>query len=218
MMIDIFENVEAVIFDMDGLLVDSEPFWKQAEKEVFGKLGLQLTDEILRQVMGFRLSEAVEHWYHYQPWLNPDLKVTEEEILQRVSELILERAEAMPGVMVMLEYCSSQKLKMGLASSSSLRLINLVVDKLKIRNYFQVILSAEFEPFGKPHPGIFIKCADELKTPYTRCLVFEDSVNGVVAAKAARMKCVAVPEHIVYDDPRFAIANVKVARISDLLS
>jgi sugar-phosphatase len=67
--------IKAIIFDMDGLLVDSEPYWKIAEKICFGKLGLTLTDELLRQVMGFRLNEVVEHWYNYQPWGEKTLKL-----------------------------------------------------------------------------------------------------------------------------------------------
>ena len=124
---------------MDGLLIDSEPYWKMAEKQVFGQYGLQLTDGILRQVMGFRLSEAVLHWYNYQPWENPDLVKTEKEVLDCVKQLIMDNALAMPGVYEVLEHCKKRGWKISLASSSSMSLIQLVVDKLNIRNYFEVI-------------------------------------------------------------------------------
>jgi len=201
---------KAVIFDMDGLLIDSEPYWKIAEKKVFSELGLDLNDETLRQVMGFRLSEVVQHWYQFKPWQNPDFKKTENDILDCVKQLIIDHAEALEGVYEVLEKLSKENYKMALASSSSMSLIEVVVDKLHIRKYFDVLWSAEFEPFGKPHPGIFITTAQKLNVDAKDCLVFEDSINGVIAAKAARMKCIAVPELATFDDPRFAIADVKL--------
>ncbi len=213
---DIFAQTEAVIFDMDGLLIDSEPYWKMAEKEVFGKLGVHLTDDLLRQVMGFRLSEVVQYWYKYQPWENPDFGKTEKDVLACVKELILNHAEAMPGVYDILEFCKKQNYKIGLASSSAMSLIEVVVQKLQIQSYFDVIWSAEYEPFGKPHPGIFITTANKLMVEAKHCLVFEDSVNGVIAAKAARMHCIAVPEQVSINDPRFTITDLLIPTLKNV--
>jgi mannitol-1-/sugar-/sorbitol-6-/2-deoxyglucose-6-phosphatase len=210
-------SYKAVIFDMDGLLIDSEPYWKIAEKKIFGELGLHLNDDLLRQVMGFRLSEVVKYWYNYQPWPNPDFKKTEEDVLNCVMELIANHAEALPGVQSLLAYLHEQKMPMAVASSSAMRLIEAVVDKLNIRKYFQLLWSAEYEPFGKPHPGIFITTAQKLGVEPTQCLVFEDSVNGVIAAKAARMVCIAVPEEAMYTDEKFAIADLKIHSVEQLL-
>lgn len=210
-------KTKAVIFDMDGLLIDSEPYWKIAEKKVFGELGLQLDDVLLRQVMGFRLSEVVKHWYNYQPWPNPDFAKTEEDVLTCVMELIADHAEALPGVQQLLAYLYERNIPMAVASSSAMLLIEAVVDKLAIRKYFQLLWSAEYEPYGKPHPGIFISTAQKLGIEPTKCLVLEDSVNGVLAAKAARMTCIAVPEKVMFEDGRFAIADVKIESIDDLL-
>lgn len=210
-------SCKAVIFDMDGLLIDSEPYWKIAEKKIFGELGLQLDDDLLRQVMGFRLSEVVKYWYKYQPWPNPDFAKTEEDVLICVMELIASHAETLPGVYALLAYLHEQKIPMAVASSSAMLLIEAVVDKLNIRHYFQLLWSAEYELYGKPHPGIFITTAQKLGVEPTRCLVFEDSVNGVIAAKAARMVCVAVPEVATFEDERFAIADLKVGSLERLL-
>lgn len=203
-------DIHAVIFDMDGLLIDSEPYWKIAEKEVFGRHGLDLTDDLLRQVMGFRLSEAVDHWYRYQPWPDPDLKQTESDIIAVMHRLISTQAKAMPGVYDLLKMLKSKGIRMALASSSVMSLILLVLERLDIKEYFEVVHSAEFESYGKPHPAIFLSTATSLKVSPLHCLVFEDSVNGVLAAKAARMKCVAVPELATMNDPRFAIADLKI--------
>jgi HAD superfamily hydrolase (TIGR01509 family) len=210
--------IKAIIFDMDGLLIDSEPYWKIAEKKVFGELGLNLDDDLLRQVMGFRLSEVVRHWHNYQPWPNPDFDKTEQYVLETVKKLIIEKAEVLPGVHKLLDQLHKQNYKMAVASSSAMSLIEAVVDKLGAKDYFDVLWSAEFEPFGKPHPGIFITTAQKLNVIPSECLVFEDSINGVIAAKAARMKCIAVPETATYNDPRFAIADQKVDSLERLLA
>src|SRR6478736_3186206 len=118
---------KAIIFDMDGLLINSEPYWKQAEKLVFGKLGLTLTDTMLQQVMGFRLNEVVNYWYDYQPWPNPDMVQTEKDVLTTVKQLILDHAEAMPGVYSLLEQLSQTNIKLAIASSSAMSLIQTVV-------------------------------------------------------------------------------------------
>lgn len=210
-------NTQLVIFDMDGLLIDSEPFWKMAEKEVFGALGVHLTDDLLRQVMGFRLSEVVTYWYNYKPWPNPDFNKTEADVLACVKQLILQHANALPGVFEVLEYCKQHQYKIALASSSAMELIDVVVDKLNIRQYFDVIWSAQYEAYGKPHPGIFLSVAQQLQVNPINCLVFEDAINGVIAAKAARMQCIAVPEEVSFNDPRFAIADGKVPSLLNVI-
>ena len=207
---NVLTGTELIIFDMDGLLVDSEPYWKMAEKKVFGSLGLHLDDELLRQVMGFRLSEVVKHWHDHQPWENPDLLKTENEVLETVKELILSHAEALPGVYETLDYFKNRQYKIALASSSAMVLIEAVVDKLNMRQYFDLLWSAQYEEYGKPHPAIFISVANKLGVAPRNCLVFEDAINGVIAAKAAKMSCIAVPEQATYNDPRFAIADLKI--------
>jgi HAD superfamily hydrolase (TIGR01509 family) len=210
-------SAKAIIFDMDGLLIDSEPYWRQAEKTVFGKHGVALNDTLLRQVMGFRLNEVVKHWYDYKPWPNPNLPETETEVLQTVKQLILEHAEAMPGVYQLLEQLAQKNIKLAIASSSAMSLIQAVIQKLNIEKYFDVLWSAQHEPFGKPHPSIFLSTANKLGVSPTDCLVFEDSLNGVLAAKAARMKCIAVPDALQQNDPRFAIADWVIPSLEELI-
>lgn len=207
--------IKAIIFDMDGLLVDSEPYWKIAEKICFGKLGLNLNDELLRQVMGFRLNEVVAHWYNYQPWGEQNFEAVEADVLEMVKQLIIENADALPGVIQTMELCKTNGYKIALASSSAMSLINVVVDKLNIRHYFDLLVSAEFEPYGKPHPSVFITTANQLNVMPTECLVFEDSVNGMIAAKAARMKCIVVPEAEKQQEPYWQLANQILKSLED---
>lgn len=200
---------------MDGLLVDSEPYWKIAEKICFGRLGLDLNDEMLRQVMGFRLAEVVEHWYNYQPWGEKNFEAVEADVLQTVKQLIMENADALPGVIQTLELCKTNGYKIALASSSAMSLINVVVDKLNIRHYFDLLVSAEFEPYGKPHPSVFLTTAQKLNVLPTECLVFEDSINGMIAAKAARMKCIVVPEAEKQQELYWQLANFQLNSLLD---
>lgn len=207
--------VKAIIFDMDGLLVDSEPYWKIAEKICFGKLGLQLDDELLRQVMGFRLSEVVEHWYNYQAWGEKNFEAVEADVLSTVKQLIQENANTLPGVIQTLELCKTNGFKIALASSSAMSLIDVVVDKLNIRHYFDLLVSAEFEPYGKPHPSVFLTTAKQLNVLPTECLVFEDSVNGMIAAKAARMQCIVVPEAEKQHEAYWKLANHQLSSLAN---
>ncbi|TAH06322.1 MAG: hypothetical protein EAZ16_00180, partial [Sphingobacteriales bacterium] len=95
-----------------------------------------------------------------------------------------------------------------------------VVDKLQIRPYLHTITSAEHLPFGKPHPQVFIDCAAALNSNPQACLVFEDSFNGMIAAKAAKMKCVVVPHPASFNHPRWGAADLKLsslANFNDLL-
>lgn len=201
--------LQAIIFDMDGLLIDSEPIWREAEKEIFAEVGITLTDEMCFTTIGLRIDEVVNHWYAKFPWENPTQEMIKEKVIDKVIELILQKGEILPGVIQTIDYFHSKNYPLAIASASSMRIIDAVTEKLKIKKYFTIIHSAEFEEYGKPHPAVFISTAKKLNVLPQNCLVFEDSLNGVIAAKAARMKVIAVPENIYYDNPRFSIADDK---------
>ena len=197
-------GVAAVIFDMDGVLVDSEPLWQVAEIEVFAAVGVALTIERCQETIGLRIDEAVDHWWIRHPWSGPLPAEVADGIVARVTELIAERAEPLPGVRDAIA-AARRVGPIALASSSPRRLIDAVLARFDL--HFDVVHSAEDEAFGKPHPAIYLTTADRLGVAPTRCLAVEDSVNGVVAAKAARMACVAIPELAQRDDPRFGVAD-----------
>jgi sugar-phosphatase len=94
-----------------------------------------------------------------------------------------------------------------------MRLIDVVVDKIKIRSFLHATVSAEKLAYGKPHPQVFIECANELNVLPNQCIVFEDSFNGMIAAKAAKMKCVVVPEKQVYNEPKWGAADLKLSSL-----
>lgn len=199
--------IEAVIFDMDGLLIDSEPFWQEAEITTFANVGLHLTEQDCTKTMGLRLDEVVEFWYRYQSWNHYSQKEIEDAIKTRYLELVRERGEAKTGVMETLRFMQAQNIPMAIASSSYMELIECVVERLAIGPYLTVLCSAEYEPFGKPNPSVYLSAADKLGVSRLKCLVFEDSFRGLLAAKAAEMKCVCVPDPSLAGDPRLSIAD-----------
>jgi sugar-phosphatase len=106
--------------------------------------------------------------------------------------------------------------KVGLASSSPMHMIEALVEHFKLTHYFDAITSADVVDAGKPHPGVFLHCAAELGSKHGECLVLEDSVNGMIAGKAARMKVIVVPDAAHYDDPRFALADAKLRSLEEI--
>ena len=104
---------------------------------------------------------------------------------------------------------------MALASSSHEILIQTVIKKLSLEKYFLVTRSGQHEKYGKPHPQIFISTAQALNVYPTDCIVFEDSLNGILAAKAARMYCIAVPDIHRFNEPRMAIADLKLKSLEE---
>ena len=152
-------RVDAIIFDMDGLLVDSEPLWRIAEIETLSAVGVPITEEDAVQTTGLRTDEVVELWYARYPWPDPPRKEIEARIITRLIALVRERGELMPGVIETLQAVSGAGYPLAIASSSSSEIITAVLDTLGIASYFQVAQSAEHEPYGKPHPGVYIEAA-----------------------------------------------------------
>ncbi len=122
----------------------------------------------------------------------------------------------MKGVLEALDFLKSKNLKIGIGTSSNTKLMNTVVDVLNIRPYFDELCSAEYMPYGKPHPMVYITCAEKLEVNPLNCLVIEDSVNGIIAGKAAQMKVVAIPEDINKNNPKFSIADYSIDSLLEL--
>ena len=200
--------IKAVIFDMDGLLIDSEPFWRRAQAYAFGTVGLKLDESDMRTTMGRRIDEVVAHWYHERPWTGASQKDIEALIVDKVIELVQAEGQLMRGAKQTLDFFKNKGVSTALASSSSSEIISAVLEKLGIKDYFEHVYSAENETYGKPHPGVYITTASLLGVPTERCLAFEDSPSGVLSAKAAKMKCVAVPDAEHKQDKRIQIADV----------
>lgn len=200
---------------MDGLLIDSEPLWRIAEVEALSSVGVSITEEDALETTGLRTDEVVELWYGRHPWPDPPRKEIEARIITRLIALVRERGEAMTGVHETLQAFSAAGFPLAIASSSTSEIIAAVLETLGIGGYFRVTQSAEHEPFGKPHPGVYIEAARALGVEPRHCLALEDSPNGVIAAKAARMTCIAVPDPALVGDRRYGAADLVLGSLAD---
>jgi sugar-phosphatase len=199
--------LRAIIFDMDGLLIDSEPLWVRAEIEVFGEIGVALTEADCAQTKGLRTDDVIAYWRARRPWEGRSTADVEARLVARVAALVREEGRALPGVASALDAARSGARRVALASSSPLVIIRATLERLGLGDAFDVVQSAETEALGKPHPGVFLRTAERLERAAVECLVLEDSLTGVIAAKAARMTCIAVPFDHPNHEPRFALAD-----------
>jgi HAD superfamily hydrolase (TIGR01509 family) len=183
--------IEAVVFDLDGVLVDSEPVWEQVRRQVVAERGGQWLPDAQRRLMGMSTGE----WARY---LSQDLGVGLPP--PAVAEMVIERMQAryrdgvplMPGATEAVRRLAA-RWPLGLASSSPPTLIGAVLDGAGLRECFTVTLSTEQVPRGKPAPDIYLAVTEQLGFPPGVCAAVEDSTNGLRSAAAAGLQVIAVP-------------------------
>jgi len=207
--------LKAAIFDMDGILIDSEPLWQEAEITAFARVGLRLTRAKCAETMGLRVDEVVRRRYDEFGWEEKSLAAVQADILSELEKLIDEKGQAMPGVEHALGFFERRNLPLALASSSHMRLIERVLQKLELTGRFRVIHSAEYEQHGKPHPAIYLSTLAQLGLPAHEVVAFEDSFNGLLAAKTAGLKTVCIPEPSARQETRFDIAACKLNSLAE---
>lgn len=208
--------IRAAIFDMDGLLIDSEPFWRKAEISAFAEVGLILSEADCRETMGYRIDEVVDLWFRRRPWQQMDKKQVIQTILTKITAFIRHEGKPLPGAVELVKACKNAGLKTAIASSSPSELIREVVKKFELGSWLDLVHSAEYEPYGKPHPGVFITTAIVLGVNPEECLVFEDSFHGMIAGLAAKMRTVVVPETASFKSEKFNVASLKVKSLADV--
>ena len=184
--------IKAVIFDMDGVLVDSEPFHVEIEKRQFTLNNVPVTREEQQQYMGV----AAEVMWRTLSERYPINRSVEELIEQNRAESIrffseVDEIPLMPGVIELLEVLRANNYPLAVASSSFPEVIDLVLERTGIRNYFQEVVSSQEAGRSKPEPDVFLLAAKRLGVEPRNCLVVEDSANGIKAAHSANMSCVA---------------------------
>jgi HAD superfamily hydrolase (TIGR01509 family) len=206
----------AVIFDMDGLLLDSEDFWQQAEYEMFSSLGVPLQPADTAQTLGWRCDYVVQHWYAKFAWQGPTPAEVGDAIIDKVIQLIIQHGKLMPGAREALVLSQTLGLPTALATSSNHRMMLATLKHFDLLPFFQATCSAEFLPLAKPHPQVYLNAAAALGVAPQHCVALEDSVTGIIAAKAARMRCIAVPEHSNFQDARYGIADLKLPSLLQL--
>ena len=207
----------AAIFDLDGLLIDSEPLWQQAEMECFAAVGVPLTQEQAEETLGMRTDEVVCLRFDQFGWDDEahPLEEVDERITQKVIDLIVAEGQPMDGVYQALYFNESRAQRRAVSSSSRVSIIEAALESLDIADRFELIHSAELELLGKPHPGVYLTTARKLDLAPAECLAFEDSLAGLEAAKEAGMACIAIPDRSVVGSPGLERADLVLSTLAD---
>ncbi len=209
--------VLAAIFDMDGLLIDSEPLWQQAERDILSTLDVDLSRRgDMPDALGLRIDQVVRMWYENLPWKGHSQAEVTRRVIARALSLVEENRPLLPGVEHALQLCQSEGLKIGLASASPLFMLDRVLEMFNLRDYFEVLASAESLPYSKPHPQVYLDAAARLGVDPLNCVTLEDSFNGMIATKAGRMRSIVVPDAAHAADLRWSLADVKLASLEEL--
>jgi HAD superfamily hydrolase (TIGR01509 family) len=184
-------KLEAVLFDMDGVIIDSEPLWSKAEQQLLARRNLRYSSQLKTVMMGLDSSEAVGFLIkHY------DLKESVSDVVaernQLVADLFRQFLRPMPHALQLVRSVQAAQIKTGLVTSSPQDLVDLALSRLNITELFDLILSGDQVARGKPAPDIYLTAAEALGVSHENCLVIEDAPHGVAAAKAAGMCCLAI--------------------------
>jgi len=211
----VLSSYDTILFDMDGVLVDSEPLWKTAMHEVFSSLGSNLSKSDFQLTVGMRIDQVINYWQEKEHWKTTSY-IIENQIINKMIDLVNEEGKLIAGVKETLLFVKSNK-KIALASSSPRALIEAVLKKTEIESLFDGIFSAENETHGKPHPAVYLTAAHNMSSNPSTCLVIEDSLNGVIAGKAANMTVICIPEKSHHPNPKLTVADFHFNNMEDLL-
>lgn len=211
------KNFKAVIFDMDGVLIDSEPIHMQIEIKLLNTFGVNISKDEMSQFIGKSNQEMWTTLIHRY-----NLEYSISELHQITTELKSnyfrdEMLEPIVGVVDLLKDLKENNIKIAVASSSPIEHIQIILEKLEIIQYFQEIVSGDDVEYSKPEPDIFLLAAKRLGVEPRLCMVIEDSTHGIAAAKSAGMYCVgyANPNSL---NQSYDMANVVVESMALNLS
>lgn len=184
-------DMKAVIFDMDGVMIDTEPLWQTAEKEIFSSLGVPVNDKLCEVTKTMTTTEVTKFWYDRFPWPDKKLCEVEQMVVSRVLDLIEKQECEISGVKSFITKLKSKGFKLGVATNSPFIIIPVVLQKVGVTDFFDTVSSAESEVKGKPDPAIYLRTSEKLNINPENCIVIEDSYSGMLAAKRAGMTVVA---------------------------
>lgn len=212
------KNIDAVIFDLDGTLIDSMWMWKSIDIEYLQRFGIEMPDDLQKCVEGMSFSETAEY-FKSRFNLSDSLDQIKDDWNRMAWEKYEHEVPLKEGVLEFLQYLKKTNRKIGIATSNSRELVYLVINKLGIKEYFHSIrTSCEVEK-GKPSPDIYLLVAKDLQVDPSRCLVFEDVVYGVMAGKNANMKVCAVydPYSKKDDEEKKKLADYYVTSMKEIV-
>jgi HAD superfamily hydrolase (TIGR01509 family) len=207
--------IEAVVFDLDGVLLDSEEIWDRAREELARERGGRWHDQAQRDMMGMSSTEWSRYMADVIGLPEPPEEINR-EVVRRLTELYREELPAIPGAREAVERLAA-RWPLGLASSSNRELIDLALELLGVEHLFTATVSSEEVAHGKPAPDVYLEAARRLDVDPTTAAAVEDSHNGILSAKAAGMRVIAIPNaHFPPDGDALAAADVVLDSLAEL--
>lgn len=215
---DLLTGKKAVLFDLDGTLVDSMWMWKEIDIEFLGRFGLSCPDDMEREIEGMSFTETAVYFKK-----RFDLPLTLDEIKDCWIEMSIDKyrheVPLKPGALEFLKYCRERGIRTGIATSNGRDMVDAVIGSLKIGEYLDVVTTACEVAKGKPEPDIYLEVAKRLETSPAACLVFEDIPAGITAGKRAGMTVIAVEDEFSRDlaEEKTALADGFIRDYFELL-
>lgn len=212
------QNVDAVLFDLDGSLVDSMWIWKDIDIAYLGKFGIPLPEDLQSQIEGMSFSEtAVYFKEHFQ--IPDSIEQMKSDWTKMAWDKYLHEVPLKAGADRFIRYCAEHHIKLGIATSNGRELVEGVLKALQIKDYFTCIVTGCDVEKGKPSPDVYLEAARQCEVDPEKCLVFEDIVPGIQAGKAANMKVCAV--HDLYSlhqtDAKKELADYYIHDYTDIM-
>ncbi|HYF82394.1 MAG TPA: HAD family phosphatase [Clostridia bacterium] len=190
-----YEDIKAVIFDVDGTLIDSMWIWKQVDIEFLGKRGIPLPERLQSEIEGMSYSETAIY-FKARFDLTDSLDEIKEEWRLMAEDYYKFHIKLKSGAKEFLKLLYDKGFTIGIATSNSRELVDNMLENHGIRQYFSIIRTSCEVNKGKPHPDVYLKVAEDMGLEPQHCLVFEDTVSGVMAAKSAGMKVFAMADEV----------------------
>jgi HAD superfamily hydrolase (TIGR01509 family) len=207
--------IEAVVFDLDGVLLDSEQVWDEVREALVKERGGRWHEQAQTEMMGMSSVEWSRYMHDELDLPEPPEEISA-EVVQRLDEVYRKRLPLIDGAREAVERLAA-RWPLGLASSSNREVIDLVLDLSGLARYFRVTVSSEEVPRGKPAPDVYLEAARGLGVPPERCAAVEDSHNGIRSAKAAGMRVIAIPnQHYPPGEEALALADVTLGSLAEL--
>ena len=206
---------EAVVFDLDGVLLDSEQVWDEVREQLVKERGGRWHEQAQTEMMGMSSVEWSRYMHDELDLPEPPEEISA-EVVRRLDEVYRKRLPLIDGAREAVERLAA-RWPLGLASSSNREVIDLVLDLSGLARFFRVTVSSEEVPRGKPAPDVYLKAARGLGVPPERCAAVEDSHNGIRSAKAAGMRVIAIPnQHYPPGEEALALADVTLGSLAEL--
>lgn len=215
---EMLKNIDAVIFDLDGTLVDSMWMWKTIDIEYLARFGLEFPEDLQADIEGMSFTETAIFFKNRFKLPDPVDKI-KRDWNEMAWDKYLNEVPLKEGVREFLDYLKEKQIPAGIATSNSKELVDLIINKHNISEYFKSIrTSCEVEK-GKPSPDIYLLVAKDLKVEPLECLVFEDIIQGIMAGKNANMKVCAVYDEFSKDDEKekIKLADYYIRSMRELL-